>query len=65
MTGLLLYKLGVEDAWQARDCSYSEKVSMAGTETVEEDVTQDYDRAWLPAEACAAQERVIRLINSQ
>lgn len=57
MTGLLLYKLGVEDAWQARDCSYSEKVSM--------DVTQDYDRAWLPAEACAAQERVIRLINSQ
>lgn len=48
MTGLLLYKLGVEDGWQARDCSYSEEVSMAGAETVEEDVTQDYDRAWLP-----------------
>lgn len=48
MTGLLLYKLGVEDAWQARDCSYSEKVSMAGAETEEEDIMQDYDRAWLP-----------------
>lgn len=49
MTGLLLYKLGVEDAWQAPDCSYSEKVSMAGDETKEEeDVVQDYDRAWLP-----------------